>query len=225
MVLTSEIIRAAISYSKHRNKYGIVITNIDRELKKARVTGVHQWDRTSLSKIPEQLSRMYRAILWDHLYIDQLLGQDTITRIKNLSVPIRVITTSKDMKDPKHLEKIKVMDINEMMPTVITLGQLKGTIEFSPTPTKSMQALEEQFNVFQEKTTEQGGIAYYAPGDLFDDLVRAFLINIFSARKLLQPFSDGSLTHVMGGISATHRINMTPKSETDEDILQNHYLF
>ena len=49
-----------------------------------------------------------------------------------------------------------------------------------------MKSLENQVAMFTEHRTEAGGIDYYAPGEERDELVKALLAALFSARTLLQ---------------------------------------
>ena len=57
-----------------------------------------------------------------------------------------------------------------------------------------MKELEDQIALYAEKTTEAGGVNYFAPGDELDDLTKALMIAVFAAR----PFMLDS-TKIIGG--------------------------
>ena len=195
---------AAIIHSKHRNMFGLVGTEIDTEKKKAYVKLARQWSRTKINEIPSEVSRIYQKIKWKTTYVDQLTGQHFIQDLKSNHVPVSVITTQKNLKDPHDIERIKVMDKIEMVQLMLSLRQ-NHQVEFPPAPSKSMTELEEQFALFTEHKTEAGNIDYFAPGEELDSLVKALLINCFAARKYLTVKEIGVC--VGGQIDETPEIN------------------
>ena len=62
--------------------------------------------------------------------IDQQVGEFFIQDLRNHDIPIQVITTQKDLKDPKLIEKIKVMDKIEMTHFVMVALRQNHQIEF-----------------------------------------------------------------------------------------------
>ncbi len=185
MVSKMIIKRAAISHSKHRNEFGLVGIEINTEIKKIRVKLARQWPRSEINEIPEQIGQLYSKIDWGVTYIDQLTGQHFIQSLRHdYKMPVVVINTQKNIKEPNEIEKIKTMDKVEMVQLMISIQQ-NHQIEFPPEPTDSMKELEAQITLFTEFKTEAGNVDYYSPGDEFDDLTKALLIACFSIRKHL----------------------------------------
>ena len=181
---------AAISHSKHRNEFGIVGIEVNTKEKKIRVKLARQWPREQLNEIPLHIADLHEKKQWQDTYIDQLTGEHLIREIKRKhNLNIRVITTQKNLKDPHDIDRVRVMDKVEMVQWMIVMGQ-NHQIEFPPNPSKSMKELEIQMNVFAEKTTEAGGTDYFAPGDEYDNLVKALMIACFAARKQIRIDGD-----------------------------------
>ena len=175
--------RAAITHSKLRDVFGLV--GIEATLNRVTVKTAHQWDRKDMHRLPEDTSRFFRRLNWGKTYTDQLIGEHLITELRQFNVPMEVISTQKNMKDPHDLERIKRMDLVEAVQFVLSLLQKKILI-FPKNPSKNMLELEEQMAMFTEKkTTEAGDVTYYGPGETIDCLPKALIIGCFSVRHII----------------------------------------
>jgi len=184
----------ALMYSKHRNAFGLV--GIQAIGKKVHVNLARHWTRDQLTEIPGTIATLHNKIQWGNTITDQLVGEHLIQELKNHGLDISVITTQKDIKDPKPIRRIKKMDLIEMVQFMLVLFQ-EHRILFSTRPSPAMQELESQVALYSEHKTESGGINYYGPGDEMDDLVKALIVNCFSVRYALGDYEEG---HVVGGI-------------------------
>jgi len=187
MKTNDDIIRlAAIAHSKHRNAIGLVGVEVDSELKKVYVKLARQWSRDKINEIPYEISKLFEKIRWGNTFIDQLTGQHFIQDLKRIHhMPIQIINTQKNLKDPDEIERVKTMDKIEMTQFMLTLRQ-NHQVEFPEKPSKTMKELEEQMALYSEHKTEAGNVDYYAPGDELDNLTKALLIDCFVARKYLR---------------------------------------
>lgn len=174
---------AALSYSKFRDQFGLVVIEADATEQIARVGLAVYWDRKKINFIPKKINSLHKKINWDSTYIDQKVGEHIIDELKN-SLSIHVINTKKDLLDPENIHKLETMDMTEIVQFTYGL-KLEHRIKFPEKPTKNMQELERQVSMFTENKTEQGTITYYATGDEHDSLVRALLMCIFAARDYL----------------------------------------
>jgi len=192
MKTIDDIIRlAAIAHSKHRNAIGLVAIQIDKDLKLIYVKLARQWPREKINEIPSEISKLYNQIKWGNTYIDQLTGQHFIQELKRVhQMPLRIINTQKNLKDPDDIERIETMDKIEMTQFMLTLRQ-NHKIKFPKTPSKTMSELELQMPLYSEHKTEAGNVDYYSPGDEKDNLTKALLIACFAARKYLNSGSGG----------------------------------
>ena len=208
-----------IAYSKHRNAIGMVGNEVNIKEKKVRIKLAREWSRKDIGKAPQQISELYDRLSWDVTIIDQQVGEFFIQDLRNHDIPIQVITTQKDLKDPKLIEKIKVMDKIEMTHFVMVALRQNHQIEFPAQPPPTVLDLEKQISMFVEHKTEAGGVDYYAPGDEKDNLTKAFMISIFAQRHIL--IKDVSIEHVGGGIRQTiSPLNLDlPDYKNDTDIV------
>ena len=179
-----------LMHSKHRNALGLVGVEIPYVNPIAQVRLARQWSRKDLHKAPAEIGAMYQKHRWHKTYMDQQSGQHLIQDIRAVGVPISTIITQKDLKDPKGIEKVKIMDKIEMVQFMVMLIQQKK-IKWSPRPSATMKELEEQFVMFIEHKTEAGSVDYYAPGDEFDNLTKAFMVSCFAGRKILSGDEGG----------------------------------
>ena len=187
---------AAIAHSKKRNAIGLVGVDIDIELKKVYVKLARQWPRTMINEIPYKIAELFEKIRWGNTYIDQLTGQHFITDLKTRKMPLRIINTQKNLKEPDDIERIITMDKIEMTQFMVVLRQ-NHQVLFPDNPSKTMKELEDQMPLYSEHATEAGNVDYYAPGDEKDNLTKALLIDCFAARKYL----TGEITEHVGGIA------------------------
>ncbi len=169
---------------------------VDTDAKDLTVLATTQWSRTHINTIANDISRFYKQLAWEVLYIDQITGEHLIQDIRLLEVPLKVITLQKELKDPRELNRINVMDIKEHIQFMIQLNT-QHKIKFPEDMSEDLRELWEQSKTFREFKTEQGSMDYRAEGEALDDMVRALLIVCFSCRKLIMG-ADG--THVCGSI-------------------------
>ena len=191
------VTRAAISFSKFRNYFGLVIVEADAEEKVIKVKAAHQWKRDELPKVAQQISYVFNKVNFDLLYADQFSGEHLLNDLKRLGIPVQIITTQKNLKDPDGIEKVKIMDKTEQVQFMIQMNQ-EHRILFPKTEHPIIVKLIKQFKNFAEHKTEQGSIDYYAGGESLDDLTKALITVCFGVRKLL--ISGGDVSHVGGKI-------------------------
>ena len=197
---------AAISHSKLRNEFGIVGVEADTVRRLVTIKMAEQWSRKELNRVPTYIKKLHNKKQWDVTYIDQSSAEHLINELKQM-LDLKIITTKKNMNDPKELKKIKVMDKVELVQWMLTLLQNKQLKTGKP-PTDGMKELYAQLGVFSENTTEAGGVDYFAPGDQYDNLVKALMIACFSVRKYI----DGGDLSIRAGSIGRKRI------KTPEDI-------
>ncbi len=202
--------RAAIGHSKHRNSYGLVGIELDTKESKIYIKLAKEWSRKDFRNIAFEISELYEKHDWGDTFIDQNTGEHFIDSLKKkFGMPIRVINTQKNLKDPKEIHKIKTMDKIEMSSWFLEQKQ-NHKIKF-PTYDKTIKTLEEQVGSYSEIISESGSVDNYAPGDTHDHLIKALLISCFSVRKLLD--GDDGVVYCGPLISETQR---DPEREFDE---------
>lgn len=178
----------ALSYTKQRTMFGLVGIEVDAEKKIAYVGLAKQWKRDTMNDIPKDMAQFFAKVKWDQTFADQLIGQHLIRSIEqNLGIGLQAITTQKNLKDPENIEKLKVMDMVEMTQLTLSLKQ-EHQIQWPPIEKLKgdMDELTKQMEMFTEHVTEQGTVAYFAPGKELDCLPRALMICLFVARAELQ---------------------------------------
>lgn len=191
---------AAITHSKLRNEMGLVGIEAIPAERRVYPRLVRQWPLDDVNRIPDDVYRLYNAFHWNPTYLDQLSGEYLIAGLRRLEIPTQVITTQKNLKDPKMLRKVKVMDLIEMTELLRKL-KMNGQIRFPTKPSANMQILEHEIPFFSKHTTEAGSVDYYAPGEEPDDLVRALMICCFAVRQYIGEGSGGGQA-VAGNLSA-----------------------
>ena len=122
---------------------------------------------------------------------------------------IRVIFIKKKVADVSEIRRVKSLDLIEMVQFMLQLKQ-NHQIQFVGAPSKTMIELEEQIALYAEKTTEAGGVDYYAPGDELDDLTKALMLALFAAR----PFMQDSMRIIAGPIRGIREPTMEDMSKT-----------
>ena len=178
--------RAAIAFSKLRNEIGLVAIEVNEEKRMVVPKYAKQWKIQEAEKMAKETAKLYKFFKWGDTYIEQESGEHLIMLLKkHYELPIKVITTGKKVKDPKKIDRLKVMDKIEMTEFLQRL-RLNGQLRFVMSPPKYMKELEEQIPYFTKHATEAGSIDYYAPGKEPDNMVRALMIACFSVRKILQ---------------------------------------
>jgi len=186
----SEIMECVLTHNKTKNMYGLVMSKCHTEKKKVRIVYAKQWPQEKINIIPFDISILYKKTQWDQLHIDQITGQHLIESIRSLDVPVNVITTQKDLKDPKGIENLEIMDKNEMIELFRKFRQ-NNQIQFQSKKSKAMQELEDQMPLYLQHITEAGSIDYYPPGDESDHLSKGLLMCCFAFRNILESGDDG----------------------------------
>ena len=154
-----------------------------------------KWLRLDIEKIASEVSMWWRRAKFDVLYIDQFVGEHLINDIKVLGVPVKIINTQKNLRDVTGIKRGEIMDMMEQVQYTIQLNQ-EHRILFPKNPSKDMQEAIDQVKVFSEHKTEEGSMAWRAPGEDLDDLVKALITACFSVRRLIMVGVDSS--HVGG---------------------------
>jgi len=207
------VIESALTYTKTRNMYGLVIIFCNTKTKQARVKYAKEWPRERQDEIPFDIYSMYKKLDWDGLHIDQITGQHLIESIKRIEVPVKTLTTQKDLKDPKGIEYLEVMDKNEMVSLFMKFRE-KKQIEFPKKPSRALEILEEQMPLYLEHITEAGSVDYYAPGDEHDHLAKALLMCCFVVRDILEDGGNYGVTFI-GAMKGKKRLRNRPGSRSD----------
>ena len=177
---------AGLSYSKHRDAHGLAGVDVLGPIPAvARVSLARSWPRARLSALPSEIGSLWRRFRWQTTAADQLAGHHLLQELSGEGVPVAVFTTQKDLKDPKGIERLEIQDKVEQVQFAIWLRQVDG-LRWPHRPTERMAVLEEQLAQFSEHKTEAGSVDYYAPGEERDELVKALLAALFSARALLE---------------------------------------
>ena len=201
--------RASITYSKLREQLGCVGVETKRLGAKTVIMPkmARQWKVENIVKMVSDVVDLHDELRWGDTYIEQESGEYLISLLKR-DIPIKVISTMKKVRDPKMLERIKIMDRIEMTEFLRQL-KLNGQLLFPRKRTAHMRRLEEQMPYWTKHVTEAGSIDYWSPGEEPDDLVRSLMIDCFSLRGVIE---NRSMEHVGGGI---------PKIEADPDLTQD----
>ncbi len=173
----------ALSYTKQRTMFGAVGIEVDPYSRTAYVRLAKQWKRDDMNSIPEDLKAIYDKVKWDMTFADHQIGLHLIRSIENkINFQVHTITTQKHLKEAENIDKIKVMDMTEMVQLTLSLKQ-EHKIQFPESKyTKDMESLIKQMEMFTENITEAGTVAYYAPGEELDGLPKALMIALFGNR-------------------------------------------
>lgn len=207
---------ASVSHSKHRNKIGIVIVEMNDKIAYPRY--VREWERKEIKSIPGHVKMIHNKIQWNNTFADQAVGQHLIRDIESASnITINTINTQKNLKDPEGIELVEVMDLIEMAQFLYSL-KINHQIQFPEHPSSSMRELFDQISKFTEFKTESGTMNYFAPGEEFDHLTRALMICCFAARTELQDISSGGIIQYGG---AKQRIEPDPFNDMFGDFGKN----
>ena len=191
-----------VAHSKLRNSIGAVGIEADPVEQKIYVKMARHWPREEISSIAPGLSDLYHKHEWSNTIVDQMVGEHLIQGFRRGGLPIKIIFIKKKIAEVSEIRRVKTLDLIEMVQ--FTLQQkLEHRIKFSPKPSTAMKELEDQIALYAEKTTEAGGVDYYAPGDELDDLTKAMMIAVFAAR----PFMQDSTTIVCGPL--TQKTNLS----------------
>lgn len=190
--MAANIRRAALAYSKHRDAFGLVgveVWGASSANPQAYLMLAKSWPRSALSTIPARVSQLWKQARWDDTVTDQLAGQHLIQHLRAEQLPVTVVTTQKDLKDPAGIEKTEIMDKIEAVQFVIWLRQA-ARLHFPARPSEGVRLLEEQMALFTEHKTEAGSVDYFAPGAEHDDVVKALVLCLFSLRSVLEVGRD-----------------------------------
>ena len=192
MVLTVKLV--GIAHSKLRNSIGAVGIEVDPVKQEVLVRMARHWDRQQINEVAPGIAHMYSQFEWSNTIIDVSVGEHLIQSFRRISkIPIRVIFIKKKITDTSEIRRVKILDLTEMVQFMLQ-QKLIHKIKFPKKISPHMKELEDQIALYAEKTTEAGGVNYFAPGDELDDLTKALMIAVFAAR----PFMLDS-TKIIGG--------------------------
>lgn len=179
----------ALAHSKHRNAIGLVGIEVDQVKQEISIRLAKQWPRKKINDIAPEVAEMYEKFQWFNTIIDFQVGDHVIQGLRRAGgMPIKIIHVQKKVKDKLEIERVKTMDIIEQTQYMLSM-KLAHKLVFPKNPTEDMAELESQIAMFAEHKTESGSIDYYAPGDEFDNLTKALIIDCFAARPYLQSSS------------------------------------
>lgn len=190
----------AISHSKLRKTFGLVVCGLKQDNKKLYVGHAMQWSRNDLQVIIPKIKKLQEKLGWNHIIIDQQSGQHFIKSLKLAELNVNVISTQKNIKDEKQIENLEILDKIEMTQLFLTL---KNNHQIIFPENDSMKLLEDQVPIFSEHITEAGTADYYASGEEPDDLIKSLIMCGFSYRKELTEDVDISFA---GGAMRGKRI-------------------
>ena len=184
-----------VSHDKMRSNIGAVGATAKHNM--VHINMAKRWDVKHTNGFLDDMFEMYQEIGWDNTYMDQELGEYIIQDLKQRGIPVKVITTQKNLKDAKKIERVLVMDRIEMAEYLRSL-KLAGKVKFAKNPSPALQQIEVQMPMFAKHTTEAGGVDYYAPGEEPDDLIRSLIGVCFSVRRMIVIGAGGHT--VLGGV-------------------------
>lgn len=174
-----------LAHSKLRNAIGAVGIEVDVDKKEIHVVLVRHWNRSQINEIHTDLADLFNKVEWDNTIIDMQVGEHIITAIRRTAdLPIRVINMAKKVKDAQEIERVKTLDLIEMVQYTLGL-KLQHRIKFPTKPSERMSELESQIALYSEHASEAGAIDYYAPGDELDNLTKALIAAIFGGRPYI----------------------------------------
>lgn len=189
----------SLAHSKHRNAIGLVGIEVDAIKQEISIRLAKQWPRKNLNDIAPEVAEMYKKFQWFNTVIDFQVGDHVIQGLRRAGgMPIKIIHIQKKVKDHLEIERVRTMDIIEQTQFMLQM-KLAHKLVFPTNPTKDMSELEAQVALFAEHKTESGGIDYYVPGDGFDNLTKALIIDCFAARPYMQ-----ASTKIIGGPMVRH---------------------
>jgi hypothetical protein len=183
-----------MAHSKLRNSIGVVGIEVDPAKQEVYVKMANHWERDDINSVAPDVAKLYAAFEWDNTIIDLSVGEHVIQGLRRTSgLPIRVIFVKKKVTDVSEIRRVKTLDLIEMVQFLLQ-QKLAHKIKFPTQRSPTMKELEDQIALYAEKTTEAGGVDYYAPGDELDDLTKGLMLAVFAAR----PFLQDSVTVVAG---------------------------
>ncbi len=192
MTITVKLV--GIAHSKLRNSIGAVGIEVDPVKQEVLVRMARHWDRQQINEVAPGIAHMYSQFEWSNTIIDVSVGEHLIQSFRRIAkIPIRVIFIKKKVTDTSEIRRVKILDLTEMVQFMLQ-QKLIHKIKFPKKISPHMKELEDQIALYAEKTTEAGGVNYFAPGDELDDLTKALMIAVFAAR----PFMLDS-TKIIGG--------------------------
>lgn len=183
-----------IAHSKLRNSIGAVGIEVNPTKQEVLVKMVKRWPRDNINDIAPDIAVMYQKFEWSNTIIDMAVGEHLIQAFRRTSkLPIRIILIRKKIADGSEIRRVKKIDLVEMVQFMLQ-QKLIHKIKFPKNPSPEVKELEDQIALYAEKSTEKGGMDYYAPGDELDDLTKGLMLAVFAAR----PFMMDS-TKIIGG--------------------------
>jgi len=186
-----------MAHSKLRNSIGVVGIEVDPVKQECYVKMARHWERDNLNSIAPDVATLFGKFEWHNTIIDLSVGEHVIQGLRRCSgLPIKVIFIKKKVADVTEIRRVKQLDLIEMVQFMLQLKQAHK-IKFGKFPSVVMQELQEQIALYAEKTTEAGGVDYYAPGDELDDLTKALMLALFAAR----PFMMDSVKIIAGPVT------------------------
>lgn len=183
----------AISPSKLRKDFGLVVAGLDADNKKLFTGYAMRWERNALRSIVPTIKTLQKQLGFTHIIMDQQIGQHFIESLKRAELNVKVISTAKNVKNADEIENLEVLDWVEMSQLFVTF---KNNHQIRFPENNSLKPLEDQVPIFAEHITEAGAAAYYATGKEPDDLIKSLVLCAFSYRKEL---TDGNEISVVCG--------------------------
>lgn len=208
----------AISHSKQRKKFGLVVAGLDQKNRKLYVGYCMQWNRENLKSIIPKIKKLQKKLGWTHIIIDKQSGYHFIRSLKITGLSVKVISTQRNINDEKEIEDLEVLDKIEMTQLFLIL---KNNHQIVFPDNDSLKILEDQVPIFSEHITEAGTVDYYASGEEPDDLIKSLIMCGFSYRKQLTEEVD--LTIVAGPLYKNKRrrprFTGQPDFKNDTDVV------
>lgn len=184
--------RAAMGHSKYRDMFALLAAEIDSEKREVLLRFAREWSRKDINGMPSEIAGYHKQLQWGDTWTNQSIGQHIINDLKKThDMPVRIITTQRQLKDPRGIERIEVMDEFEMVQFALEIKQ-NNQIGLPEKPSRHMKKLIEQVPIFSEHKTEARVSDYYAPGEEYDHFTRALVTLLFSVRNILKG-GDGSI--------------------------------
>lgn len=176
---------AALDPGRQQDSFAMVgVEVIDRITIK--VIGATQWKHQEYDTVEKQIKIIQTSVVkrpFNYIGVEtNNSGWHVIEALRKLNLPITPINTVGKVTDPKTIKLGNSMAKNEIVAWV-RRKFIRGEITFPLKDSAGTLALKNQLPKFTRKLSVAGNIQYSAQGKEHDDLVMAFLIACYIARR------------------------------------------
>lgn len=200
MVRKTKIRIGSADPGRFKDSFAVVITEVDLTERKIRVIGAKEYKGIKYPLVEADIARAYRELELDFFIVEQ--NNTGIHVIESLihvhKIPILGVITGNRIKDPRKIRSGRNLDKTEMVEWIEKKRQ-QGKIIFPRIPNEFVKILITQLDSFiRQKPTKAGNITYSAEGEGHDDLVMAFMVNLYFIRSRI--WKEGSSNRIVGSV-------------------------